>query len=143
MMRGHKDSVDSVTLDAKKKLKEKYHSDMKKGRDRVQQFLGPQDLIKTAPYKLAYTITKHKMPFSSCDAFIEYAKAADPDSVVFQKMASSRQTITRKSVDIQQKMIRADVVSDVMCCWNNKERLNPKLFIQRCSTHTDVLVAKD
>ena len=103
MIRAHKDSVDSMTLDAKKKLKEKYLSDLKKGRDRVQQFLGPHDLIKTSPCKLAYTIAKHKMPFSSCDAFIEFAKAANQDSVVFQKMASSRQTITRRSVDIHRR----------------------------------------
>ena len=103
MIRAHKDSVDSMTLDAKKKLKEKYLSDMKKGQDQVQQFLGPQDMITTAPYKLAYTIAKHKMPFSSCDAFIEFAKAADPDSVVFQKMASSRQTVTRRSVVIHRR----------------------------------------
>ena len=103
MIRAHNDSVDSMTLDAKMKLKEKYLSDMKKGQDQVQQFLGPQDMIATAPYKLAYTIAKHKMPFSSCDAFIEFAKAADPDSVVFQKMASSRQTITRRSVVIHRR----------------------------------------
>ena len=60
---------------------------MKKGQDQVHQFLGPQDLIKSTPYKLAYTIAKQKMPFSSSDAFIEFVKAADPDSVVFKKMA--------------------------------------------------------
>ena len=103
MIRAHKDSVDSMTLDAKKKLKEKYLSDVKTGQYQVQQFLGPHDLIKTSPYKLAYTIAKHKMHFSSCGAFIEFAKAAYPDSVVFQKMASSRQTITRRSVDIHRR----------------------------------------
>ena len=54
------------------------------------------------------------MPFSSCDSFIKFVKAAEPDSVVFQKMASSRQTITRKLVDMHQKMNQADVVSSVM-----------------------------
>ena len=113
MTRAHKDSVDNMTLDTKKKLKEKYLSDMKKGQDQVQQFLGPQSLIQTAPYKLAYTIAKHKMPFSACDAFLEFAKAADPDNAVFQKMSASRQTITRKAVEVHQKIIQADVVDGV------------------------------
>ena len=65
--RVYTDSFDSMTLDTKKKLKEKYLSDMKKEQDQIQQFLGPQNLIQTAPYKLAYTIAKK--PFSSCDLF--------------------------------------------------------------------------
>ena len=113
MTRSHKDSVDNMTSDTKKKLKEKYLSDMKKSQDKFQQFLGPQNLINTAPYKLAYTVAKHKMPFSACEAFVEFAKAADPDSSVFQKMAASRQTITRKIVEVHQKIIQADVVSGV------------------------------
>lgn len=111
MLRNHKDAVEKMTIDTKKKLKEKYITDMKKGQEQVQQFLGPQNLIQTAPYKLAYTIAKHKMPFSSCDAFLEFAKAADPESVVFQKMAASRQTVTRKAVEVHQKIIQTDVVS--------------------------------
>ena len=46
MTRAHKDSVDSMTLFAKNSLKEKYLSDMKKGQDQMQQFLGQRDLIK-------------------------------------------------------------------------------------------------
>ena len=35
------------------------------------------------------------MPFSSCSAFLEFARCADPKSVVFSRMPASRDTITR------------------------------------------------
>ena len=33
----------------------------------------PDEMVKLAPYKLAFVISKHNMPFSSCEAFMEFA----------------------------------------------------------------------
>ena len=48
------------------------------------------------PYKLAFVLAKHKLPFSTCEAFSEFARSADPSSSVFSQMACSRGTITNK-----------------------------------------------
>ena len=60
----------------------------------------PSQLRVIAPYKLAFTIANHKMPFSSCEAFTAFARAADPESVVFKDMAGSRNTIATKTVEM-------------------------------------------
>ena len=58
--------------------------------------LQPNELVKLAPYKLAFVLAKHKLPFSTCEAFSEFARSADPNSSVFSQMACSRGTITKK-----------------------------------------------
>ena len=65
----------------------------------LKKAITPNQLRLIAPYKLAFTIAKHKMPFSSCEAFIAFARAADPESVVFKDMAGSRNTIAVKTVE--------------------------------------------
>ena len=50
-----------------------------------QSALNSDELTILAPYKLAFVLGKHKMPFSSCSAFLEFARFADPNSVVFQE----------------------------------------------------------
>ena len=55
----------------------------------------PDKLTILAPYKLAFILGKHEMPFSSCSAFLEFARFADPNSVVFSRMPAGRHTITR------------------------------------------------
>jgi hypothetical protein len=59
---------------------------------------------------LAFTLAKHKMPFSACDAFTSFAKAADPDLVWFKNVVGSRNTITCK---IYEKIIRPELTAMV------------------------------
>ena len=73
----------------------------------------PSQLHVIAPYKLAFTIAKHKMPFSSCEAFTAFARAADPESIVFKDMAGSRNTIATKSVELYEKVLRPELTEKV------------------------------
>ena len=82
-----------------------------KQRSTLTAAIEPDALIKLAPYKLAFVIGKHKMPFSSCNAFLEFAKCADPNSSVFTGMAGSRDTVTRRSQEIHQALLRPNVVN--------------------------------
>ena len=73
----------------------------------------PSKLRVIAPYKLAFTIAKHKMPFSSCEAFTAFAMAAGPESVVFKDMARSRNTIATKTVELYEKVLRPELTKKV------------------------------
>ena len=75
--------------------------------------LKPDELLKAAPYKLAFVLAKHKMPFSSCDAFLEFARAADPNSSVLRRMAGSRDRVTRRIKEIHQAVLRPNIVKAV------------------------------
>ena len=44
----------------------------------ISAALKPDELVKLAPYKLAFVIAKSKIPFSSCHAFVEFAKLLIP-----------------------------------------------------------------
>ena len=73
----------------------------------------PNQLVKLAPYRLAFVINKHKMPFSSCSAFIEFASSAHPNSFVFSRMSSSRETVTRRTQDIHCNILKPDTIQQV------------------------------
>lgn len=47
----------------------------------LQAALSSDELTTLAPYKLAFVLGKHKMPFSSCSAYVEFGRCADSDSV--------------------------------------------------------------
>ena len=53
------------------------------------------------------------MPFSNCDAFLEFARAADPNSSVLRRMAGSRDTVTRRIKEIHQAVLRPNIVKAV------------------------------
>ena len=69
----------------------------------------PDKLRRLAPYKLAYTIGKSHLPISKCSAIVDFARATDPTSHVFQTMTSGRSTITDKILDIHEKVLSYDV----------------------------------
>ena len=73
----------------------------------------PEELVKLAPYKLAFVIAKLKMPFSSCHAFVEFARAADPNSSVFSRMARGRDTITRRTQEMHKSLLKPSLVNCV------------------------------
>ena len=68
---------------------------------------------KMALYKLALALAKHKMPFSACEAFITFAKVADPDSIVFKNMAGSRNTIATKTVELYENILRPELTEKI------------------------------
>ena len=57
----------------------------------------PNDMVKLAPYKLAFVISKHKMPFTSCDEFMEFSRSVDPASTVLNRMPCSGVTISKRT----------------------------------------------
>ena len=75
--------------------------------------LEPDKLVKLAPYKLAFVLGKHKLPYSCCESFIEFARAADPTSSVFKMIAGSRDTITRRSREIHQSILKPHIIQGV------------------------------
>ena len=75
----------------------------------LKKAMTPNQLRVVAPYKLAFTIAKYKMPFSSSEAFTAFARAADPENVVFKDMARSRNTIATKTVELYQKLLRPEL----------------------------------
>ena len=76
--------------------------------------------LKLAPYKLAFIITSTKCKFNSSTAFVEFATLADPNSAVFSQMPSSRETVTRRTRDIHQKVLKPDLINQLKnaCFWS-------------------------
>lgn len=93
----------------------KYEADQRHQKGQIHKLLDPQMKAKVASYKLAYVVGKHKKPLSvSCDCghYVEFARAADPDSQVFKQMVCSRTSITRRLVEIHEfikKELREDI----------------------------------
>ena len=73
----------------------------------------PEELVKLAPYKLAFVIAKSKMPFSSCHAFVDFARAADPNSCVFSRMPGRRDTVTRKTQELHKSVLKPGLVNSL------------------------------
>ena len=79
----------------------------------LHQYNDPSSLKVTASYKLAFTLAKYKMPLSYCDAMIEFAVATDPKSDVFRSITGSRRTVTRRTMDLHQKVLVPEVLEGV------------------------------
>ena len=90
-----------------------YESSFLKQQATMRHSMEPNQLLKLAPYKLAFIINKHKMPFSSSPVFVEFAALADPNSAVFSQIPLSRETVTRCTRDIHQKIIRPDLIDQL------------------------------
>lgn len=103
----------SYSKGKKERLIAHFESMYGKQKATLNKALEPNVLLKTAPFKLAFTIAKYKMPFSSCRAFLEFARAADPNSSVLMNMVGSRETITKRTQEIHQVVLRPSVVQAV------------------------------
>ena len=105
-----------------------YESNILKQQATMKLSMEPNQLVKLLSYKLASIlnslgpiatfvansiINKHNMPFSSSTAFVEFATLADPNSVVFSQMPSSRETVTRRTQDIHQRVLRPDLIGQL------------------------------
>ena len=60
-----------------------FESNQKRQQAIIRRAIKPQPLTRLAPFKLAFVINNRKMPFNSCQAFIEFASNADLNSHVF------------------------------------------------------------
>lgn len=80
--RRHPDTL-SFSDGKKRRLLLVFESTIKNQRAVMASVLQPTQLVKLAPYKLAFVLAKHKLPFSTCEAFSEFARSADPSSSVF------------------------------------------------------------
>ena len=93
----------------------------------------PGILVRQAPYKLAYVIGREKLPLSACSTFVDFAKSADPSSTVFQQMASSRFTVTEKTLKIHEKVLSPELFAGVS---------NSPWFSIVCDESTDISVSE-
>ena len=46
------------------------------------------------------------MPFNKCEAVVEFARSADPESQVFAKMSHSQKTITNRAQELYEKVLQ-------------------------------------
>ena len=77
----------SLAMNKKHRLVKQFECMYARQRNSLTRALQPDQLSKLAPYKLAFVIGKHKMPFYTCYAFLEFSRSADPNSPVFSRMA--------------------------------------------------------
>ena len=98
----------------KQRLISNFEKSLAKQQQTLKKALSPSELRKLASYKLAFTIARHKMPFSACEAFTSFARAADPESTVFKNMASSRNTIASRTVELHEKVLVPEITKKIM-----------------------------
>ncbi len=103
----------SFSFSKKQRLVKQFENMYAKQTSIITSALKPDELVKLAPYKLAFVIAKHKMPFSSCHAFLEFARIGDPNSLVFSRMAGGRDTVTKRTQEIHQAVLRPKLVQSV------------------------------
>ena len=96
LQRKHPSSLTFFT-EKRERLIRQFEHMYSKQRSTLTAALEPDKLVKLAPYKLAFVLGKHKLPYSCCESFIEFARAADPTSSVFKMMAGSGDTIMKHS----------------------------------------------
>ena len=107
IQRRHKDSL--AFAESRKSLIQKFEHERERQKGLMVKALTPDEAVAVASYKLAFTIAKYKMPFSKCDALVEFARSADPQSKVFSRMASSRKSVTTKTVELHEKVLKPEL----------------------------------
>ena len=100
----------TFSVDKRERLVRQFEHMYSKQRSTLTAALEPDKLVKLALYKLAFALGKHKLPYSCCESFIEFARAADPISSVFKLMAGSRDTVTRCSREMHQSILKPNTI---------------------------------
>ena len=105
--RFHPDTLDMAAVQKHKAMEvhRRFVEEQKTQANCLINFFVPSTLIQEAPYKLSFITAKNKLPLSIAEQFVKFAVSADPNSQVFLKMSSSRQTITRRLEDIDEKLL--------------------------------------
>lgn len=119
LQRKHPFSI-SFSTEKKERLVRQFERMYSKQKSTMVAALEPEIMVKLAPYKLAFVLGKHKLSFSSCESFLEFARAADPSSIIFKRMAGSRDTVTKRSQEIQRSVLMPNIVRAVneSPCWS-------------------------
>ena len=73
---------------------------LKKMNETLSSSLQPATLLNEATYKLGMTLVKHHKPVAFAEPMVNWAASCDPDSHIFKNMPKSRQTITRRILDL-------------------------------------------
>ena len=73
---------------------------LKKMNETLSSSLQPATLLNEATYKLGMTLVKHHKPVSFAEPMVNWAASCDPDSRIFKNLPKSRQTITRRIIDL-------------------------------------------
>ena len=103
-------SILQYDYNKKKRLVAKFENDLSKQQSLMKKATSPNELKRLAPYKLAFVLAKYKLPFTACEAFVSFGQTADPESLVFKHMASSRNTIASKTVELHQKVLQPELM---------------------------------
>ena len=72
IQRRHKDSL-AIADSRKSFLIKKFEHERERQKGLMVKALTPDEAVPVASYKLTFTIAKYKMPFSKCDALVEFA----------------------------------------------------------------------
>ena len=112
LQRKHPSSL-NLSTERKERLVRQLEKMYSKQKSTMDTALEPDKLVKLAPYKLAFVLGKYKLPFSCCEKFLKFAGAADPTSLVFKQMAGSRDTVTKRSQEIHQSLLKPRLVQAV------------------------------
>ena len=75
--RKHPSSL-TFSMEKRERLIRQFEHMYSKQKTTLTTALEPDKLVKLAPYKLVFVLGKHKLPYSCCESFIEFARAADP-----------------------------------------------------------------
>ncbi len=114
-IRNHKDYT-TFTKEKKHEISRLFQQrqvQKRRQQESLHQDTDPSSLKVAASYKLAFTVAKYKMPLSYCDAMVEFAVAEDPNSDVFRSVTGSRGTVTRRTMDLHQKVLVPEVLKGV------------------------------
>lgn len=75
---------------------------LKKINETLTSSLQPAALLGESTYKLGMTLVKHHKPVSFAEPMVNWAALCDPESRIFKNMPKSRQTISRRILDLSQ-----------------------------------------
>ena len=95
----HPDTKDWSTAKRKLFVEHAKHK-LKQMQQSLAHTLVPSKLPLLASYKLGFTLAKQQKPLSLGESVVDWAASSDPESKIFKCMPNSRQTLTRRVIDI-------------------------------------------
>ena len=100
----HNEKMHPETVIWSKEKRKLFVEQKRKERQQMQNCLSgvcvSSKLPKLASYKLGFTLTQHHKPLSFGEPIIDWAQSCDPDSKIFKEIPRSRQTLTRRVIDL-------------------------------------------
>ncbi|XP_062507777.1 uncharacterized protein LOC134184170 [Corticium candelabrum] len=127
------DELRGYDVSRKKLIIRKYVKEKEESQNEMTKLTTPDWLSKVAPYKMAFIIGQYKRPFSDCQMLMEFAMSADPNSPVFARMRSSRQTVTRGMVNIHDYIVKKYTMMSIVHCFGLQWLMNDRLICHRAA----------